>query len=641
VLITADTQGSAPAGDITLNVDTLTTKAGANVVLLNPPNDDGTLNGNLIASDSRSPAADAGPAGRITIQGLEDPGSAASNVTLKDTSLSTRIFGGTAETRLSAITITAESVLLHNEVWPDAQGAGAATIVANTNGPGPAGIIAINTDRLLVNVHPDETPINGAHRMFIVTGNDVGTTAGPAGILTISGIRPETTDPARLVALYNASFSSGLDGGAATLPASSATVITADTLSFSGRTGIFSGAFGNAAAPAGSIAINVNTLRGNVKPDGTLINGQPPSIIISSSEAGQAGILTISGIGPELSDAAQQVMLNNVRLNTTVKDAPATIVPAAIAIRSNTVHLTNGTIIETGTSGSAPAGNVTVKANTLSMDQGATISSRTSASGLGGNISITAAQSVSIGGSSTISGQSTGAGNAGSIIINAGAQFLSQNSSITTEAAQASGGNIVIQATDSIRLVNGQINTSVQGGPNTSGGNITLDPAVVTLQNSQIRAEAVQGQGGNISIIAGTFLADQTSVVSASSQFGLSGSVNIQSPLSNLSGTLATLPQRPLQAQQLITQRCAAQGSGHSSSLVVAGRDMLPVEPGGWLMSPLSVMTAEAQDQNVRPIAGTSPDAWKQKDTVAELAKEHPDPQPRSRFTAPGGGCRS
>jgi len=109
----------------------------------------------------------------------------------------------------------------------------------------------------------------------------------------------------------------------------------------------------------------------------------------------------------------------------------------------------------------------------------------------------------------------------------------------------------------------------------------------VTLQNSHILAQAVQGQGGNITIIAGTFLADPTSVISASSQFGLSGAVNIQSPVSSLSGSLATLPQQPLQAQHLLRQRCAAQAGGQLSSLVIAGRDALPAEPGGWLMSPL------------------------------------------------------
>ncbi len=214
--------------------------------------------------------------------------------------------------------------------------------------------------------------------------------------------------------------------------------------------------------------------------------------------------------------------------------------------------------------------------------------SGTSGAGQGGNISIVARDSVSLNGGSSITANSVGLGNAGNITINAGSQFISQNASVKTGATQASGGNIIIQATDAIRLINSQFNTSVEGGLNTSGGNITLDPAVVTLQNSQVLAQAVQGQGGNINIVAGTFLADPTSIVSASSQFGLSGTVNVQSPLSNLSGSLATLPQRPLQVQHLLQQRCAAQANGQLSSLVVSGRDTLPSEPGHWLMSPLA-----------------------------------------------------
>jgi filamentous hemagglutinin family protein len=631
VLITADTHGSAPAGDITFNVDTLTTKAGANIVLLNPPINDGTFNGNLIASDSRSPDAGAGPAGRIAVQGLGGPGTAAKSVTLKDTSLSTRIFGGTPDTRLSAITITADSVLLHNEVWPDETGAGAATIVANTNGTGPAGIIAINTDRLLVNLNPDETPIDGAHRMFIVTGNALGTEAGPSGIVTISGLRPESTDPARLVALHNASISSGLDGGAATLPPTNATIITAETLSLSGGTGIFSGAFDKAAAPAGSIALNVNTLRGNVKPDGTLVSGQAPSIIVSSSEVGQAGTLTISGIGPEASDAAREITLNNVQLNTVVKDGPTTITPATVRMTAHTLHLSNGSKVETGTSGSAPAGNITMHADNLALNEGATISSRTSASGIGGDISMTAVQSVSMSGGATISAESTGAGNSGNIAINAGSQFISQKSAVTTEASQASGGNIFIQATDAIRLMNSRLSTSVQGGPTTSGGNITIDPAIMTMQNSQILAQAVQGAGGNINIIAGTFLTDQSSVVSASSQFGLSGSVNIQSPVSSLSGSLATLPQRPLQVQHLLQQRCAAQANGQLSSLVVAGRDTLPSEPGGWLPSSLALLSEEVADRAPH----------QQQMIVSGPLDEQPAPSPHQALTSWTASCGS
>ena len=249
--------------------------------------------------------------------------------------------------------------------------------------------------------------------------------------------------------------------------------------------------------------------------------------------------------------------------------------------------------IFTDAQGAGAGGSINLTAQSITVQNGGTISASTSGiepTATGGHISVLANQSVTLSNGGSIVANSTGPANAGNIVINAGAQFLSQNGTLSTTANQASGGNITIQATGSIRLVNSQLSTSVQGGPNTTGGNIVLDPAVVTLQNSQVTAQAVQGQGGNINIIAGTFLADQTSVVTASSQFGLSGTVNIQSPVSSLSNTLATLPQRPLQAQNLLTQRCAARLNGQLSSLVVAGRDALPAEPGGWLMSPMALI---------------------------------------------------
>jgi len=254
--------------------------------------------------------------------------------------------------------------------------------------------------------------------------------------------------------------------------------------------------------------------------------------------------------------------------------------------------------------GTGAGGDTNVSAQAVTIQNGGTISASTTgttSTATGGNILVSAGQSVTLNNGASITASSTGPADAGNITINAGSQFLSQNASVTTEASQASGGNIVVQATDSVRLVNSKLSTSVQGGPDTSGGNITIDPTFMTLQNSQILAQAVQGQGGNINIIAGTFLADPTSVVSASSQFGLSGAVNIQSPLSMLSGTLATLPQRPLQVQHLLQQRCAAQGNGQLSSLVVAGRDTLPYEPGGWLMSSMALLSDDGPVSQLVP----------------------------------------
>ena len=176
----------------------------------------------------------------------------------------------------------------------------------------------------------------------------------------------------------------------------------------------------------------------------------------------------------------------------------------------------------------------------------------------------------------------------------------------------------------------------------TSGGNITIDPAIMTLQNSQVLAQAVQGHGGNINIIAGTFLADQTSFAwSATSQRGINGNVNIQSPLSNLSGTLAILPQRPLQAQNPLTQRCAARANGQLSSLVVAGRDTLPVEPGGWLMSPMALMADDAPSPQAHPGTGYSLDPLHQGQALAAPLSDQLSSMPRRHFTDWSSGCRS
>ncbi|MDR4481199.1 MAG: filamentous hemagglutinin N-terminal domain-containing protein [Nitrospira sp.] len=323
-----------------------------------------------------------------------------------------------------------------------------------------------------------------------------------------------------------------------------------------------------------------------------------------------------------------------------------------VSITTDSLTLANGAQINSGTTGSGRGGDVTVHAadqisvaGTMVDGTPSGIFSRSigtaSDSGVGGDTRLTAGQSASLSNGATISASSTGPADAGNIAINAGAQFLSQNASVTTQASQASGGNITVQATDSIRLINSQLNTSVQGGPTTSGGNITIDPAIMTLQNSQILAQAVQGQGGNINIIAGTFLADPTSVISASSQFGLSGTVNIQSPVSSLSGSLATLPQRPLQTQILLRQRCAAQVSGQLSSLVVSGRDALPVEPGGWLMSPMVLMADHAPAPQAHVATNIGVESSHQNTGHSEQASNQRDPSSQRGGSDRATGCGS
>jgi large exoprotein involved in heme utilization and adhesion len=197
---------------------------------------------------------------------------------------------------------------------------------------------------------------------------------------------------------------------------------------------------------------------------------------------------------------------------------------------------------------------------------------------------------------SNISTSSTGAGNAGNIVIDAGQTFLATNSSVTTEANFASGGTIKITTTPSgtVELNNSTISASVLNGAG-GGGSVNIDPLYVLMQNSQILARAVEGPGGNITINitnGGLFLPDANSTISASSQFGVNGTVTIQSPNAPISGQIHPLGKSPLLATSLLNQRCAALAGGEFSSFTVAGRDSLPTEPGGWLTSPLAFGTA-------------------------------------------------
>lgn len=261
----------------------------------------------------------------------------------------------------------------------------------------------------------------------------------------------------------------------------------------------------------------------------------------------------------------------------------------AITLNGTNISISGGAQITSSTQdGAGRGGNTTIASGSVSISgtgSGIFSESGAFATGSGGDIQIQANQ-VNLNTGATISAQSTGTGNAGDIGIVAGDSLVMQSSFITTEAEQSDGGNIHIQVGRLVQLTDSRITTSVLGGSGNSG-NITIDPQFVILQNSQIIANCISGICGDIRIVAGLFLADSTSTVSASSTFGVSGTVNIQATVSNLSESVAPLSGEFARASDLLPARCAARFN--QSSLVLAGRDGLPLEPGGLLPSPLFV----------------------------------------------------
>ena len=260
-----------------------------------------------------------------------------------------------------------------------------------------------------------------------------------------------------------------------------------------------------------------------------------------------------------------------------------------------------GSGIFTDTQGTGAGGNIFMNANTVMLQNEGTLSAKTSgtsATATGGSITVNTTDHVTITDGASITASSTGPGNAGDIKIDAGHVFVAMNSNdaVTTQTNASSGGNITLIATDTVQLTNSRINASVADGPG-GGGNISIDPQHVILQNSQILAQAAEGQGGAITITTNLFLPDATSRVNADSGSGLNGTVTIQSPNSPASGQIHPLGNTPLEATSLLNQRCAALVDGEFSSFTVAGRDILPTEPGSWLASPLAMLSTNAEQK--------------------------------------------
>jgi len=358
---------------------------------------------------------------------------------------------------------------------------------------------------------------------------------------------------------------------------------------------------------AGSVtlqATHLNIINGGVVESSTAGTGKGGSVTITASgsmqlagsnKAGPSQIATTtsgSGDAGQISITTPVLQVNGGIIKAdTVAEGKA----GNVSINASTLTLTNGTQIvsrgsqnpTTGKDATGDAGTVTVNVTGLFSSQGSTISSAAN-QGAGGDVTIVAGN-IQLTGGSTVSAQSAGTKNAGTITLTSGSDILLLGSNVSTFAAQASGGNIKLSAPGIVQVDGSTITSSVNGPAGSNGGNITIDPQFVILQNgSQILAKAQGGNGGNITINADTFLREAGTLIDASSALGISGTINIQSPIQQLSGAIAPLPQAFANIANLYGQHCAAQKGGQFSSFVQGTRDGLPPQPGEVMGSPLT-----------------------------------------------------
>src|SRR6185437_6913454 len=468
-------------------------------------------------------------------------------------------------------------------------------ISARTEGPGQAGQITIReTDGL--GSHAQDMILSGNSQIVSETVSSVLTLGGNAGSVAIDTARLSLGKSSGISTASSGTAPSGLSPGNAgniTVNATDAVTVFGGLITTSTET----------SGRVGIITINTGTL--NLTGGGQLTS--------SSFLTAPAGAVIIQGV------QGQGSMANSVTI-------------------SGKGEFGNTSGIFTNTKGSGSGGNISVNANSITLQKDGMLSAETSgtaASAIGGTITVNSNQ-VQLESGGSITANSAGAADAGNIDVSATNGLTMQNgSSITTRVvlnatgSTARGGDITVTTspTATVNIQDSTISASVPGSGD--GGNVTIDPYFVILQNGRILSQTDQGTGGNIKITARVFLPDAGTVISADATRGVNGTVTneaprsklrgitelnsedfsegeanpvasygecqVQSPYAPAGGKIQPMVNRPLQATLLLNQSCAAVAGGQFSSFTVAGNRLL-IEPGEWLSSPLTLAISGSHD---------------------------------------------
>ncbi|MBD2299994.1 S-layer family protein [Nostoc sp. FACHB-190] len=287
--------------------------------------------------------------------------------------------------------------------------------------------------------------------------------------------------------------------------------------------------------------------------------------------------------------------------------------------------------------GRGNGGSLNINTSKLIVENGASVTTSTFNSGAGGKITINASKSIEVRGSSPngerpsnisasapisptafrlalglpvlpsgnagsltintptlqinngarVTVNNEGLGNGGILNINANSLRLNNRGQVIANTASGEGGNINLNLKSDLLLRNNSfISTEAKGKGN--GGNLTINaPIILGLENSDIIANAVQGNGGNIDITTQGIIGlefrdtltprvDTTNDITASSQFNINGTVEINNIGVDPNSGLVELPTNLIDSSQQIASGCA---DTSGSSFVATGRGGVPQNP--------------------------------------------------------------
>lgn len=448
---------------------------------------------------------------------------------------------------------------------------------------GQGGSISINTPLLTVD---DGAEIN-ANANSIGRGGDITVTA-PEGEVAVTGVGSAITT-ASLVTDQNA----GIAGPAGRIMIEAGRFVVRDGGEVSARTET-TGAGGDLVVIADSVLLDGQNSGVSVDSRGTAAqSGNSGNLRLVTNDTleirNQARVSADTlgpGAGGDVAIESPDIRLSSggtISARTRGSGRGGNIEINEINGKSGTVSLSGpSTSISSETTGDGDAGRIAIRTGRLTVRDDAEISASTDGNGRGGSVTIQASNIELLNGGE-IEARSDGrndSAQSGNLSIRADDTIrIFNGSSINVETRQARAGDIALNAGFLLHLRdNGRVSTSARGGTG-DGGNISIDPVFTILdQRSRITAEAFRGRGGNIRISTDFLFAPPDSI-SASSDFGVSGNVEIDSPDTDvISGALA-LPESFLDAASLLSDRCSARTAKGASSFIVSGRGGVPPGP--------------------------------------------------------------
>lgn len=368
----------------------------------------------------------------------------------------------------------------------------------------------------------------------------------------------------------------------------------------------------------------------SVQVSGTDADDNPSALFADTYSQGAGGHLTVE-TGQLIVDKGGNISTSSRLVNSQGSGGTLNVTAANFVKLSGISEISgNPSGLFTQTEGEGNAGSLTIKASSLLVEDGAVVAAGTyeGSRGNGGTLTVHTSDFIELRGTAPNSSENTsglfarslGSGDAGSLWIDTRQLIVRERAQVTVSALEGGnagnleitarninldtqgkllaqttsgkGGDIKLQLQNLLLLRNNsEISTSAgienRGG---DGGNININIpngfiVAVPDENSNISTEAYTGNGGTVNINAFRIFGIQprkidnpiTSDITASSERGVSGTINIKTPDIELTPESINLPTKP--SEPKLVQVCQARAGRNQSTFTMTGRGGLPPSP--------------------------------------------------------------